>query len=330
MSYNRIATPRFYLDTNNWRMSRGVSNKLSIISGTPNTGSTVNDLTDMKPLNRCSFDTSGTTTHIVLQLDTTNTSTENKFDYIAILNHNLSTAEGKIRVAYRTAAFTGAGQGTDVTNLTEVVNGAVSGNLATPSANGSTILTFDEVTSANGRYWAIEIEDDATFPATDLEIGLVMMGEYYDMPHSPDLSVKRTIDYDGVTVQQAIGGGEFANASHFGGDDFSSSVFGQPFRHQTTSYFRRAGGRISYYVKFSYLNDTDLMPSDLSRPYGDTVFHDVWNKTSGMFVPFIFGADNTSTTMGDYIFARFQDDSLQSTQVAPQIWDIDLKIRETW
>lgn len=156
------------------------------------------------------------------------------------------------------------------------------------------------------------------------------MGEYYDMPHSPDLSVKRTIDYDGVTIQQAIGGGEFANASHFGGDDFSSNYFGQPFRQNATSHFRRAGGRISYDMKFSYLNDTDLMPSDLSLPYSDTVFHDVWNKTSGMYLPFIFGADNISTTMGDYIFARFQDDSLQATQVAPQIWDIALKIRETW
>ena len=394
MSYNRILTPRFYLDTNNWRMARGSDNKLSKISGTFNTGSTIDDLIDMKPLNRCSFDTSGNTTHIILQLDSLTTSIHSKFDYIAILNHNLDTADGRVGVMYQiesgttTTTFQNklieSGQNfestvsigdrvinttdsslayvtnidsdtqltlnndimitgedykifTPVTGLTEVVNGTIdndggsgSRDVADPAVNGSTILTFDEITGDDGRYWAIEIEDDDTFSGTDLEIGLIMMGEYYDMPHSSDRAVKRTIDYDGVTIQQAIGGGEFANASHFGGDDFSSSYFGQPFRQGSTSYIRRAGGRISYDIKFSYLNDTDLMPSNLAYPYGDTVFHDVWNKASGMYIPFIFGTDKTSTTMGDYIFARFQGDSLQATQVANQVWDISLKIKETW
>jgi len=331
MSYNRIGTPRFYLDTNSWRMARGRVNKISKITGTFNTESDINDLIDLKPLNRCSFDTSeNPTTHIVIQLDTTNTSAENKFDFIAILNHNIASAEGKIRVAYKETAFTGAGEGTSVSNLTEVVNGTVSGNVATPSYNGSTIVTFDEVTANDGRYWAIEIEDDSNFSATDLEIGSIMLGEYYDMPHSPDLSVKRDFEYDGVTLHQSLGGGEYSTATHFGGDDFDSNLFGQPFRHRTTTSFRRTGGRMSYDMKFSYLNDTNLMPSDLSSPWGDSVFHDVWNKTSGRFNPFIFAVDGTSTTTGDYIFARFNQDSFNATQVAPQVWDMSVKIRETW
>lgn len=332
MSYSRIATPRFYVDTPNWKISRGLTtSNFSKITGTFNTGSTAIDLIDMKPLNRCSFDTSGNpTTHIILQWDAQATSTADKFDYVAILNHNLVSAEGKIRVAYKATAFTGAGEGTTVSNVSVIVNGTESSEIVTPSSNGSTILTFDEVTSNDGRYWAIEIEDDANFSATDLEIGCIMMGEYYDMPHTPEYNIKRNFEYDGVTVQKAIGGGEFANATHFGGDDFVGNIFGQPFRQRATTYFRRVGGRIGYNMAFKYLNDTDIMPSDLSAPWGDTAFHDIWNKTSGRFIPFIFAVDGTSTTMGDYIFARFNQDSFDATQVAPLVWDMNLKIRETW
>jgi len=395
MSYNRIGTPRFYLDTNSWRMTRGFQNKITAYGVNYNTGSTLNDLIDMKPLNRCSFDTSANTdVPFLFVLNTSNTSSENKFDFVALLNHNLWTASGRILTMYSVESGTTTGTETNklthsgqnflttvevgdrvinttdstlsyVTNVdndndltlsddifvngedylifrhitpTAVVNATVDsdgGNTGTescvdPPYNGSTIFTFDEITGTDGQYWAVEIEPDSAFSATDLEIGCLMMGEYYDMPHSPDLSIKRNFEYDGVVVQQSIGGGEFANATHFGGDDFESNVFGQPFRQRTTTNARRSGGRMSYDMKFSYLQDTDLMPSDLSIPYGDTVFHDVWNKTSGRFNPFIFAVDGTSTTTGDYIFARFNQDSFNATQVAPQIWDISLKIRETW
>jgi len=340
MTYQRILKPKFYVDTPNWKISRGVdSGEFEKITGTFNTGSLVTDLIDMKPNNRCSFDTSANlTTHIILQWDSQTTSTADKFDYIAILNHNLNTADGRVRVAYKATAFTAAGQGTSVANMTSVVNGTVDSdggagedNVADPPYDGSTIITFDEVTASNGRYWAIEIEDDANFSGTDLEIGLIMLGEAYTMSISPDLSVQRNISYEGVDIMQAIGGGEFANAQYLGGEDFTSNVFGQPFRRATTGTAnRRAGGRIGYNIKFSYLNDTDIMPSNFASPWGDSVFHDVWNKTNGVMIPFIFTPDSTSTTDGDYLFARFQQNSLQMTQVANNVWDISLSLRETW
>ncbi len=332
MSYSRIATPRFYVDTPNWKISRGLTtSNFSKITGTFNTGSTAIDLIDMKPLNRCSFDTSGNpTTHIILQWDAQATSTADKFDYVAILNHNLVSAEGKIRVAYKATAFTGAGEGTTVSNVSVIVNGTESSEIVTPSSNGSTILTFDEVTSNDGRYWAIEIEDDANFSATDLEIGCIMMGEYYDPPHAPDVNIGRGLEYDGVSIRRALGGGDFATAAHLGGDDFADNKFGQPFRQRSTTYFRRTGGRISYDIAFKYLSDTDLMPSDLSSPWGDSVIHDIWNKTSGRYIPFIFSPDKDSTTMGDYIFARFTSSKFEAKQIAPKLWNVDLSIEETW
>ena len=332
MSYGRILTPRFYIDTPNWRISRAFDpDNWSLIAGTLNSGSLKTDLLDMKPLHRCSFDTSAnTTTHIILQWDTRVTSTANKWDYVAILNHNLHSADGRIRLAYKATAFTGAGEGTTVSGLTSVVNGTVDTNVSDPPADGSTINTFNEVTASDGRYWAIEIEDDSSFSGTDLEIGSILMGESYTMPHSPDLSVKRSIHYDGVKVLKSAGGGEYANATHIGGDDFINSSFGQPFRNKSVTGRRRAGSRMQYDMNFSYLNDSDIMPSDMAAPYSDTVFHDVWGKTSGMYVPFIFTPDSTSTTMGDYMFARFAKSSMDMTQVANNIWNVGMSVVETW
>jgi len=333
MSYGRIALPRFYVDEVNWKISRGTNiNKWSLIQGTLNTGSNVYDLIDTKPLNRCSFDTSAnTTTHIILQWDTGITSSATVMDYVAILNHNLDEADGRVRVAYKATAFTGAGEGTSVANLTAVVNATVDTDVIDPSKNGSTIFTFDEVGANDGRYWAIEIEDDSNFSATDLEIGGIMLGEYYTMPHAPNMSVKRAIDYEGVKVQSSIGGGEFGNTNYLGGDDFSDNVFGQPFRNQGTSTHRRAGGRISYDLGFSFISDTDLMPSDMAHPYSaDTAFIDIWLKTGGQLIPFIFSPDSTSIIGGDYLFARFNQKSFPATQKAVNLWDMSMKIRETW
>jgi len=399
MTYQRILKPKFYVDTPNWKISRAswwMSGEFEKITGTFNTGSLVTDLIDMKPNNRCSFDTSADTDgHIILMWDSQTTSTADKFDFVSILNHNLDTADGRIRVMYQIDSGTtdgttvsklvDAGQNftstvtagdtvvnttdsthafvtavdsdetlsldtdimvsgevyrifTPVSNLTSVVNGTVdsdggsgSESVSDPAYDGSTIITFDEVTASNGRYWAIEIEDDANFSGTDLEIGLIMLGEVYTMSISPDRSVKRNISYEGVDIMQAIGGGEFANAQYLGGEDFSSHIFGQPFRRVSTgTAYRRSGGRIGYNVKFSYLDDTDIMPSNFASPWGDSVFHDVWNKTNGVMIPFIFTPDSTSTTDGDYLFARFQQNSLQMTQVANNVWDISLSLRETW
>ena len=333
MSYGRIEIPRFYIDEVNWKISWGQSiSYWSLITGSLNTGSNVYDLIDMKPLNRCSFDTSSNqTTHIILQWDTTSTSSATVMDYVAILNHNLNTANGRVRVAYKETAFTGAGEGTTVSNLTAVVNATVDTNVIDPARDGSTLFTFDEVGADDGRYWAIEIEDDSNFSGTDLEIGGIMLGEYYTMPHAPNMSVKRAIDYDGVKVQTSIGGGEFGNANYLGGEDFSESTFGQPFRVNATSPVRRAGARISYDMNFSFISDTDLMPENMAHPYSaDSAFIDIWMKTGGQLIPFVFTPNSTSTKMGDYMFARFNQKSFPATQKAVNLWDMSMKIRETW
>ena len=88
------------------------------------------------------------------------------------------------------------------------------------------------------------------------------------------------------------------------------------------------GGRMSYDMKFSYLNSTDIMPDDYSSFNDNSVVDDVWSATHGSHTPFIFTQDGTSSSESDYLFARFAQDSLEMNQVAPDVFNVSFKIEE--
>ena len=345
MANQNIRTPRFYIDDISYQLSRGVaqngnfdvmatgSNRIGIKTG----GGVESELFDMRPLNLVTFDTaSDTDGGVVISID--KASTTKKTNFIAVLNHNLNTAGGRFRITssdteahvniFKTADS--AGDGTEV-NPTEIVNGAVQGSTpfeVLPDTNGSTIVTFAE---NNDRFFGIQFEGaDGTFTSTDLTIGCVLAGEFYDMPHAPDLAVKRSIAFDNVNIQESIGGQRFSNMTSFGraASSTSKSPFGISSFGQNIY-----GGRISYDMNFSYLQSTDLMPTEyvsINDTY-DAVVEDIWNKTNGNHLPFIFSIDNTSVganAESEHIFARFGQNNLDMTQVANDVFNISMRIEE--
>ena len=367
MSYQRIATPRFYTDMINYLLNRGRPNTdfavfadstLLNTIGTFTSGSAP-ELFDMKPLNKCSWDTSSTATlqadHVLVTLNLS--SANYAKGYVAILNHNLVSSKGKIRIFagdnlsdVQTVDAGGIEDSVldvqwDTFTTTEVVNAesitvAADGKsiVIEPATDGTTIIRFPDQNIA--RYWGIQFEGaafgtgaaiDGTWDGrTDLFVGGIMVGEYYDMPHSPDLGVKRTIDYDKNTVQESIGGQRYSNMSSFGG--LSNSTSKSPF-NLAEQHYDMLGGRITYDMKFSYLNDSDVLPTeDYSFRFGsDSVIGDVWNITHGSHTPFIFSIDKDSEGDGaesEHIFARFAQDKLEMNQVAYNVYDVSLKIEE--
>ena len=92
---------------------------------------------------------------------------------------------------------------------------------------------------------------------------------------------------------------------------------------------------MSYDLAFSYLASTDVMPDDYNATRGgdDAVVEDVWNKTNGRHIPFIFSIDNSSTganAESEHMFARFGQDSLNMGQVAHKLWNVQMKIDEAF
>ncbi len=341
-----VRTPRFYCDYINYRFSRGKSqdgrfdvqststddNLVGIKSG----GGTEAELFDMRPLNLVTFDTSASTAskadHVVVSLDVMGESSS-KISFVAILNHNLTTATGKIRISASDTKshienddFTGA---TTIT-CTEVVNAdTISTNVITPATDGHTIVRFAE---SDLRYWGIQFEgsNSGSFSATDLTVGCILIGEYYEMPHAPDLSVKRSIMFDNTKLQESVGGQRFSNMTSHGRT--ASSTSKSPFTTASDDQ-QTFGGRLAYDLNFSFLNSTDVMPDeyDIFNPTDDSSVEDVWNITNGPHLPFIFSIDKDlegDNAESEHIFARFAQNSLDMTQVANDIWNISMRIEE--
>jgi len=348
MANQNIRIPRFYPCLANHRMATGTAQNANfdLMSGS-NLISTFTqgsepELFDLKPMNQCSWDTSSNTTlqddHVLVNMDTGGGF---NVDFVAILNHNMATADAKFKVGH-SGTETDVNRAdmptdTDIASVTEVVNAdTINGNVVTPGTDGSTIITF---TASSNRYWGIQFEGitgqtntasgDGKFDtANDLKIGCVIFGEFYDMPRSPDLSVNRSIMYDGVNVQESAGGQRYGNAKNRG-RRYVGTGNQTPFVQASQSYYVY-GGRMAYDMNFSYLSSDDVMPSDYKSEVtgSDTVVADVWNRTSGNLLPFIFTSDGTSTAESDYLFARFGQNSLDMSQVALDTFNISLRLEE--
>lgn len=350
-----IRTPRFYVDYINYLMSRGESSDYFYVStddasniDVVTNGGSAQELFDMRPLNQVEFNTtSDPDGHVSIVMDLRTSAL--RVDFVAILNHNMLDADAKLRIsssetlsevkAIDHASADNTEGGNVLTNV--IGTKTISNNKATVDDTyswgaGHTIVTFPEEAD---RYWGIQIEGtnsqtsvghgNGTFDgSTNLKIGCILLGQFYDMPQAPDLQVKRSIVYDGISMQQSLGGSRFSNLINHGRRSLSSSNK-SPF-HTYYSSFGAYGGRMIYDMNFSYLNSSKIMPTYYNEPQGtqEAVIEDLWNRTNGNNIPFIFTQDNTSTEYSDYLFARFGQNNLDMTQVADKVFNIKMRIEE--
>ena len=372
MANVEIKNPRFYCDLISSHIAKGITQngEFDVNTSISNTqaiqAGSESELFDNRPLNQVSFDTSANTSnHVLIQIDTqfagSNDNEGDRINYVSILNHNMKSADCKVRIfggneASDIGALDGSNADTSDINwsnqaTTEIVNAdtitPASDNksvVVEPAGDGSTLFTFN---SSNMRYWAIQFEgtlsdssaaaNNGTFDtSTDLKIGCVQLGCFYDMPHSPDMTLARSIEYDQTKILKSIGGQKYGLATNIG--KFVSSTSRSPFLISSQS----AGdsvfyGRKNYDMAFSYISDVDLIPAIYTHPFFNntsaqrTFIQDVWNVTLGNMLPFIFSVDNTSTgnnAESELIFARFDSETLNMKQIAHKLYNIRLKIAE--
>ena len=331
-TYQRIQTPRFYIDTTNWLVSRGVAtSEFACKTGGDlidhDSGFVDEELFDMNPANQVTFSTKDSSAtradHVMFVIDKQASGIST--NYVAILNHNLQGCTGKFRIGSSASDITAI----DPTAVAcaEVINATDSSNIFTPANDGDSIIKFDS--ASTDRYIAIQFEGDSTFGTLyDLKVGCILIGEYYDMPLAPDLTVTRAVSF-GNDIMETPAGKRFSGAKWLEGNASSSTQSGQPFRSKGTSTSLRFGGRMRYQMAFSYLNDSDLTNSDISTSSDtDSFYNMVWNRTGGSHLPFIFTPDKDTSTVGDYLFARFGQDEWGTQQVASNVYSTSLAIAE--
>lgn len=154
MSYNRLHgdSLRFYIDSINWLISRGVARTEWEDKNTGawdyNTGVYDNkySLIDMNPMRQATFDESGTEAHIMHQMDMV-VSAANPINFLAVMNHNGGDAAMGFRIAYNSSAFTNPGDGTTIVNPVAVLNGSVNPLATTTTEDisiGETLWDVDD------------------------------------------------------------------------------------------------------------------------------------------------------------------------------------------
>ena len=242
--------------------------------------------------------------------------------FIAILGHTLSSD-----------GYTASLQ-SDESNLslTEIVNIGSDQNAIVPEYDGWSLATTDQL---NGKEQVADY-----FTETLTQIGSIILGRYFDMPHSPDLSLTMTREFGGTKTLETRGGNSLSNSFYNG-----SPNWGDKKAWQLGDLDISVGGRRVWNLSFSYLSDSAVFqdnPSEISAVDGigyklgddtDDFTSSVLKYTQGGQFPFIFqpnGGSSGNNSHDQFAICKFDMDSFQFKQVANSVYNINLKIREVW
>ncbi|MAH51445.1 hypothetical protein CMI37_36860 [Candidatus Pacearchaeota archaeon] len=320
MAYQNVATPRFYVNMLEWLDSVGYSTGLDNLFRTLPVDPVGNGLIN--------------TPHSL----SLTAMTDNGF--MAILGHDLPIWENY--------AYLNSGETAIV--LSNVVNssGGSTDHLH-PDYNGFSIATFSG--------YGVDAPNVDSFNLVYAEssyIGSVIIGTYYDMPHSPELKLTMSREMDGVKRIRTKGGADLVNHKYTKPAMWGDAGAWELYEGTPTNQALSRSGRRSWDLSFSYLRDSDMFPdvSSLANyetisPDGttwndemnatdntllneDTFYSQVIHKTNGGQLPFIFQPDNANNNIDGWAIAKFDMNSFKFSQVSKNIYDIKIKIREVW
>ena len=244
MAYQNVGTPRFYVNSIEWLTSNGILP--DVIMNDPYGGGV-------------SYTTSPTDS-LFKTIPTQYLGAYN--DGYDFRNLPIGVLTGKCFVAILGHTFNrdsrhftlkeGGGSGTTLAGTyQDIANADVSGDIM-PAYDGFSIVAF-EYTNNSHSLW-VDI-------SSGTEAHSIILGNYYDMPHSPDLNLTMTREYGGIKTIETKGGASLSN-------DFGSSppAWGNlgawELSIDSDSYERSKAltkrGRRVWNLSFSYLQDSDV------------------------------------------------------------------------
>ena len=365
MPYRNVGTPRFFINVNEWASTNGIPMTMHNIYRTlpVNPKSYRHKLMDEN--GNYSIQGSSTFPQIPEQNFFTG---DDRESVIFILGHDLATPIYVDTVDQSDTYASGdcylnAFHGT-------VENPIISINENFTYNGFSAFTRRHNPNSTNGGYVHIHPQGvDYDFIASDYvfrkNIGSIAVCSYYTMPRSPDLSVNLKWEYGGSSHKTTYKGGSISNTvwskpPMWG--DFPPWELINPLatEHSVPVDDYKSGRRI-WQLKFSYIDDGDLWGSNqllnknrLSTDGYDSsdillngdgsysgelkhnilsdqnFYSQVWHRTLGGTIPFIFQPDSNNSNADQFAICRFKDNSLDADQVAPGVYDVSLEVEEVW
>tara|TARA_Y100001938_G_scaffold117491_1_gene162084 strand:- start:355 stop:1608 length:1254 start_codon:yes stop_codon:yes gene_type:complete len=199
----------------------------------------------------------------------------------------------------------------------------------------------------------------------NLHLGAISMGYTWDTPTSPEISFTMERSFEGIDKYSTKGGAQLHNIRYTGPPSWGEAAPWQlwnntdntgPYSGGQFQYPEKRGqrvGRRSWTLEFPAIVQENMVPmwesfNQLERPttidtsviptdsslspemQGSDFLTSVLNRTLGGTLPFIFQPDVESSKQGDFAICRLDTDSFTIKQSAHNIFDLSMKITETW
>ena len=332
MARNNVGRPRFYIDTYSYLKAIG------LVDSEDDTFKVGLNPTQQNSAEMGNFRYYDYILKDAISEDIIRNATHNN-SVIGFLGHNFASLNVQPRVK-----ITLDDNEYDYGSSSEIVNG--DGADTVPQYDGFTLYKTEyAIPSTGGLFdrFTVRLGNTNQDVSGTGKLGSLFIGTYYDMPHSPDLNLKLSYEYDGVKTIQTKGGATLSNATYTKPADW-----GELGCWQLGDGANLRSGRRVWDLSFSYLSDTDIMPNLGVQNYEEDVdtqdittgtdfFSQVINRTMGGHLPFIFQPDGGADVEGQgnfnpdqFAIARFDMNSFSYEQVANNVYNIKLKIREVW
>ena len=198
----------------------------------------------------------------------------------------------------------------------------------------------------------IYLKDEQRFAVNDeINVGSLVVGRYFDFPHSANLSMNVKRNYEGITTKNTISGRSISNINyykqpHWGNYPAWTNIESSEASDDTDFRPVSQGGRREWDLTWSFLSKEDTFPKtsedtmagiyDTSNGAFDGFDGSVhqgnimgWLTTFSMGgnIPMILQVDKTKQ---EFAKVKINQKSISIQQSAPSLYTCKLKLTEVW
>ena len=268
-------------------------------------------------------------------------------NYVMILGHNLAISPTSFnikQVTFENGYY-------ETTGGVQIESGYINHTAsAVPSYNGWSLIKVRRA-PAETDYLELTLtpmDSDNEVIDDTVRINTISMGQFYDMPHSPDLQLTMTREFDGIKHVTTKGGALLSNINYAHSSNWLREPWGlQEWWSSIDDTLDRRPGRRVWNLKFSYIDHSDVMPDmELINNLGlgsqqemvnydlyhtdNTFFSQFMKNTLGGNLRFVFQPDKDNMKPDGFAICILDQKGISIKQVAHQVYDISLKIMEVW